>query len=323
MRARIGHFAFALLGIVALLLVIQFLPVPRRTHFWDRFYDTGHILIFGLITVLLLHSLMAVARDRLLLWQYLVAMTTALGMGIGLEIWQAHHNRTAEWIDGFNDVVGILAFASAFAIFDRRIAEPRQGILNRSRLASIVIALLVIGAVPMLNTVEVYSARRHLLPRLVDFRQPWEEVFYYTRSADFERVESPVPWPNDDAGVRRVVGKLTLHPGHKPGFFMYEPYPDWRGYETLVVELFHTAAETQKFSLLVHDVHHNHRYDDRFNLDLQLKPGFQRIVIPLSDIQRAPHARQMDMSQIAGFRLFAVDLDQSVELYLGELRLSH
>ena len=322
MRTRIGQLVIALAGILALLLVIGYLPMPSRTYFWDRAYDTGHILVFGLVTVLILKGANSLFADRFLAKQYVAAMSLAFSVGVAVEVWQENHHRSAEWIDALNDLIGILAFSAVCAIFDRRIKEPRLGVSKRTVLASFAIGVVVIGIMPLLNTAWQYSARTHILPRLIDFRRPWEGIFFHVQSADFDVIDSPISWPEDAVAAHLVVGRLTAHPGRYPGFVMHEPHPDWRGYHYLELELFYVESEARQFVLRVHDAQQSNYEKDRFRLKVLLQPGYQKIAVPLSDIQSAPEGRQMDLSQIAGFSLFTADLDKSVELLIGDVRLA-
>ena len=147
---RVGLLSILVLAIAALVAVIRFLPTPEHTNFWDVLYDTGHIPIFGLTTVFLLFGAAILFGKRYLWRQYLVTGLLALSIGIAVEVWQQFlKDRSAEFLDVVNDVIGIVGFALLFAIVDERITTPRRGWIKRGWLFLGAIVLLLLGCVPL------------------------------------------------------------------------------------------------------------------------------------------------------------------------------
>jgi len=62
--------------------------------------------------------------------------------------------------------------------------------------------------------------------------------------------------------------------------------------------------------------------NDRFNRSYPLIQGWNRIAIDVKDISTAPQTRPMNLSQIQGIRIFAVQLPQPRVIYLECIRLS-
>ena len=150
---------------MVLAALVEYLPAPRDTLFWDRAFDTGHMLVFGIVAVLCLTMVRACLGDYRWKWQYLASCTTAMTLGVLLEWWQSTRGRTAEWIDIYCDAIGIVLFTAGYAWMDQRI-RPRPPWLQRGRLSCGMAAALLLGVLPLLQTLEMYRVRANILPSL-------------------------------------------------------------------------------------------------------------------------------------------------------------
>lgn len=318
---RVGLLFAAAVGAASLLALVRFLPVPEKTNFWDSVFDTGHILIFGLLTVAFLVSLAVILERRWLASQYLVAAMTALAIGLGVEYWQKFNDRSAEFIDVVNDVIGICSFSMFFAMFDWRLADPRKGCLRPGVLFMLASCMIGLGLLPFVRMAGLYRERRVSMPVLVEFKDSWDEVFFYNNSGTFESTSPPAGWPNDEPA--KSVGKFSFYPSKRyAGVVMHEPYPDWTGYEFLEFDLYYEAKAPRKWILRVHDHFHQNEVRDRFRKALELKPGFQTIRIPLAEIERAPMMRNLHLKFIAGWSLFTIDLDEPESISFSHIGLT-
>jgi hypothetical protein len=63
------------------------------------------------------------------------------------------------------------------------------------------------------------------------------------------------------------------------------------------------------------------RFQDRFNRRYTIQPGWNRIHIPLLDVQQAPEGRAMDLNFIMAVGLFATRLDRLRIVFLDDIRL--
>lgn len=315
-------------GVAVLLALIRFFPVPEHTNFWDSVFDTGHILIFGSLAVLLLVGATITAGRRGLVGQYLVCGSVALAIGIGVEYWQQFNNRSSELIDVVNDLIGIVSFSMVFAIFDQRISEPRKGWLRRGVLFFVSVALVLVGCIPLFRMSGLYRERRAAMPQLVRFQESWEGIFFYAQSADFVPLsDGPADWPTGWPKDRVLsgwapIGRLVLTPGRYPGLVVHEPFGDWTGYKYLEFDVLREADTPRTFILRIHDKFHDNLANDRFRKTLEIQPGFQSIRIPLAQVEAGPMLRKSHLQYIAGLTLFTVDLAETESIYLGNMRLS-
>jgi|GEM_PF-1201042 len=318
---RVGLLSALVFAIAALVAVVRFLPAPERTNFWDVLYDTGHIPVFGLVTVFLLFGSAILSGKRYLRRQYLVSSLVALAIGIAIEIWQQFlKDRSAEVLDVVNDVIGIVGCAMLFAIFDYRIQSPRRGLMKPVCLWLGAIVLFVFGCVPLYRITLLYVERRAALPTLLAFRDSWNRKFFYLAGSDLEITAPPGEWPQSRATDE--VGKLTLKPGSYSGIVGHEPFPDWTSYQTLELDVLYQDDVERQFVVRVHDREHNNDVKDRFRKSMLMQPGFQTIRIPLADVENGSPLRKIDLKHISGFSLYTPGLKQSKTLYLGNVRLA-
>ncbi len=318
---RFLQFIAGLIGITLLLAFVEFMPAPRYTYFWDRTYDTGHILVFGIGVMMTLTMVRAFGLSQRLRWQYVGSCVFTLILGLLVEVWQSFHERTAEWIDVYSDLVGILAFAAIYAMLDKRIVNPREGLLRRGTLALIAGAILFAGLLPFFQTVSLYVARYRLQPSLIDFEKPWYPHFYYEQSADFEVVDPPDGWPDHAKRFDKVARITLLEKGKYPGLVYREPHWNWSRYESLEWDLLYEATVPREFVVRVHDFDHSREPRDRFRAVVTINPGFQTLRFKLSDIQQTESGRELDLTRIAGLGIFTMNAKDKPVLYLGDLRL--
>jgi hypothetical protein len=88
-----------------------------------------------------------------------------------------------------------------------------------------------------------------------------------------------------------------------------------------VLTAYSNRPEPLPLTLRIHDAVHNGQYEDRFNRQIVLTPGRNRIEIPLADLRAAPRRREMDLRHISGIGIFAYRLTDPVVIYLGPIRL--
>ncbi len=119
-----------------------------------------------------------------------------------------------------------------------------------------------------------------------------------------------------------LVACVDASPGQYPGFILLEPFPDWRGYDTLEIDIFLDDAAPRVFVLRVHDRQHNNQYADRYNSSVQLEPGFQTLQFDLMQVKEGPANRQLLLNEIDGVTLFMYQLERPLTFYLGEMRLA-
>jgi len=291
-----------LLLVAALLLLVNW-SFPF-TALWRVVEDSGHAPLFALLAL----SFIGWARARWpnrALRQYGFAAAAAAVLGALSELAQVPVGRDASWGDFVRDLLGTGIALTAFAAFDRRIALPR---LARSALALIALAGVVWVALPMIEITRAYAYRTAIFPRLADFSDRRDS--FWSRGS----------------GARRTFqgGALIVDFVSEPfpGVAWFEPQPDWRGYQSLVIDVENPNDSPVQLTLRIHDREHSWEYADRFNRNIRLAPRERRVVVvPLDDVMRAPKGRTMDMGHITDVSLYRSEASGPSRMIVHALRL--
>jgi VanZ family protein len=99
---------------------------------------------------------------------------------------------------------------------------------------------------------------------------------------------------------------------------------DWGGYRALCFSVYFPGNAPLSLHCRIHDRFHKdngQKYADRFNTTLRLQPGWNDIVIPLSEVENAPAGRRMDMKNIKGFGLFVMEQKEPLTINLDDVYL--
>ena len=270
-------------------------------------------------------------------------------------------SREASLVDFLRDVAGAGAFLliaeavrfnARTAGGSRRTDEPPLGEPEASplrpthhqSLAALVAAcvLLLAGGTELIVTAAANVARYRALPAL--FRMDgswWERPLIHAPDG---RLTFGATWAGGPpsaggdeplavgaggpsaAGAGATAGparfaRLDLKPALYSGISLVEPYPDWRGYRRLVLTIASDLDAPLLLNIRIHDAAHDQRYANRFNRQFSVRPGMNRLVIPIDDVRTAPDRREMDLARIRGIVLFVHQLDHPTHIYLGPIVL--
>jgi len=122
----------------------------------------------------------------------------------------------------------------------------------------------------------------------------------------------------------RNIAAITLQDGPWPGIILHDVWPDWTGYESLVIELGMPDDQPLDLNIRVHDGQHRQggqQHNDRFNMEYVLLPGQHTLRIPLQKIRKAPAGREMVMSAIEGVVIFCSAKNAGRKFQLVSMRL--
>jgi hypothetical protein len=284
---------------------------PEPTLFWNALFDVGHVLVFAAITTILLDLIgrRQPEPDPRAAVSWTVAVTLALAAGTELlQALEPTHDAA------FGDFVRDAAGMTLALVLRRAGASSGISTVRRLTVAVIVVALLA----PFFAVVGIYVQRNRAFPVVIPLNGSWWEG----RLLSFHDSEL-LPGACDAFGASDTgpLARLMVQPGTYPGFFLKEPYPDWRAFHRLVVRAAMDVDQSITLTLRIHDARHDDRYADRFNVALAITPGDHRIEIPLEAIRLAPHGREMDLGRIRGIGVFAYQLSRPSHVCLSAFRL--
>ena len=302
------------LGLILLASIFLFYGDPnsfyRRslTELWNQ----GHVVYFILFGYLLaqwpgLRALRCGPRN-------LVLLLSALALGLLIEWAQAGTARSPDRIDVARDLIGCLLVIAFYA----PLLEGCR-CLWRNVVKLIAGLLFVISLIPLLIALVDESIAQHQFPLLADFETPFE-LGRWEGSASMAIVKMD---PQRDQHQLQIDLTTDQYSGISLAYFP----ADWRDFKWVSLRLFQPRDEMLEITVRIHDQTHEtsqdpYQFSDRFNRSFPLKPGWNTLHIPLSDVRAAPKQRPMDMSRIRDLSLFSIELPEPRTLYLDRVSLS-
>lgn len=318
----------SLIGLAAQLLV----PCPRDSSLWNRLFDAGHVVVYGVValTAFRLIRRRLGTRSARPYATHALALAVTTVLGAATEGLQALGLGDASLGDLGRDFLGAAGFLLASIAFGR--IAPHSGQLRGTRrLAAAIGALVafVIALAPLADTILAYLQRDASFPVLCSFDQRWERTFF--RAGDgavLDRAAPPEAWvrsPEAEAPSSRprsdLAGRLTFHPAEYPGLVIHELAPDWRGHGKFVFDAYSELDSTVSLELRLNDARHDNSWADRFNRVLAIHPGANRIEISLDEVRNAPRGRTMEMERMRTLVLFAPRPARTFAIWLDDFRL--
>lgn len=296
------------LALFGLLLGIGLLvPMPATHRAAASMIDSMHgpafaVLAFLACRVLIRRSWLGSRRAA---W---VTCAALIALGAATEVAQGCVGREFSVKDIAANSLGIVAGALwAVAAADPAKWSPRA-------LRAWAVGLLAVAMVFLpLNLIDTAIQYRDF-PVLGSFEQPLERLRWRVFQADVGRSRQHV---TDGRWSLRV----DLLPGKSSGLGMEKPIPDWSKYTQLVFDLYVAEGPPLDWYVLIEDRPSRKTSDDRFEKRFRILPGRQRIVIPLTDVERGPRGRRLDLGRISWLHLFTVGSDTPRTLFLDNLRL--
>lgn len=272
-------------------------------------WDLGHLIFFGLATY-------AVQPWRWLQgWRLWLTVTlVVLAIGITIELLQSGLARQEDWRDVLRNQIGTWLVLAWHPLLTSTTRTP--GSTRALALASLALVAFELGAAGVVASrqLEINSQ----LPLLYNFSHEQPTRFW----------RGPVTPSSLQAGTSERTDwkslEISLNTKLYSGASLDNLPPDWRGYDQLRLSLFNPHNDSFTMNLRINDVAHErdvNTYGDRFNTQLELKPGVNRFTLKLDDVKNAPGTRTMDMSDIRRLGLFVIRLPQPRTVYLTELRL--
>jgi len=286
--------------------------------FWEKVFNAGHAPLFGLMSLVVLGVSLTLrpSPPALHVRHYVFAFGVSLLAGVVTEVFQwIGQIRFGELGDVLVNGVGSSAFLAVAATFDPEMVRLYR--LPRHRLAVLAVSAIVMGIVfvPVPIAVAAEKVRDAAFPRLNGFETYWD--LHFLRTTPYTEIRlAPAPDGRD-----APLTEVTFHPARAAIVVLRDPYPDWTGYDRLVLELYSPSTHAVVLGMKIDDLDDAHMVRAVFSREFVVQPGDNRIAVPLSEIRDAPRDREMDLTHITGLALYTLDAERSFSLYLDELRL--
>ena len=300
--------------------VLNWLPQPADTLFWNAVYDAGHAPLFGVVALCTLSLFRILFPKVPPLRLYLAAFATATVIGAFTELAQFYGNRDADLGDLLRNAAGAAAFLTVSRVLDKgpggRPAIP--GRMIRAAATVLAMILLLAPLIPVTVRVVHYRGRDGSFPVLCGFDSGWERTFVQPVSAGLVPELLPAGF-GEPEGLQ--AGRWTFYPRPWPGLALVEPYPDWRAYRTIRFEIWSALERPVGMTLMAEDRHHVPGSGDRARVQFTVEPGRNEISIELEEIRKAPPNRALAMDQVAQVMLYTARPEESFTLWIDSIRL--
>lgn len=315
---NIIFFAIVLLAIISL----GFIKPPGKSFLLQSISNTGHIPAFGILAVAILGLSKNYLGRKLKnpFHHYLIALGISSILGAITEYIQIFGPRDADLWDIARNEIGIIIFLGFSLLYDTKPLTLFYPVLRKLRkVLYVLLSLMVLlSLAPIALWGGAYLYRNNSFPVICEFESSLEEMFWEIDQAHVSRGPGPTEWGKADDDK---VCQVEFIPDQYSGFGVLEPVADWSFYNFLEFEIFSPLDSISRLAIRIEDYRHNGGYFDRFNRFVEINPGFNQVIIPLSEIKNGPRDRTLDMNSIAAIIFFADKPEKPFTLYFDIIRL--
>lgn len=299
-------------AVSVLVVTLLLAPMPSGNLWWREAVNSSHVFVFGAISFVIYHQLSVRQPSPGNAMTYVLVFIITMSIGIIVEMLQGLTQRDANLDDITRNLFGILAGLCFLAGFQQIGKCSGRAVIVSLAAGSF---LLLMGVYPLFQLSWHYLERKNAFPVIIDFNRQWSSSFVRFNNAE---IINTVDNRHVEGAEMRLV---QFNPGKYPGMSVIELEPDWSGYNSLRITMFSGHKKNIALVLRVHDKVHNQGHEDRFNKRLVVEPGLNEFDMPLDKIRQGPVQRELDLANIAGVILFFNDLNDGVQIELGNLYL--
>lgn len=275
----------------AIFLAVFFVPVRLAgvdSALRERLMDAGHLPAFVGITLYLFRQWPGKwSRNRRLL----AAFLTSVFLGVSVEYFQEWSGRQASLTDAINGITGAFVALLAVGMWPRGVGARFVFVLY----AAWVCASAVLPAWRIWGGI---CRREEAFPVLADFEERGEfRLWLATIPHDNPVASNLTPSTNGVShGAQAARVSIEAHPEY-PAIRLFLNDQDWRGYRVLAFDVFN-PADPFVLAVRIDDNFPVRSYNDRYNGAFPLVHGWNRVRIPLVQIQNAARQRSLNLGAI-------------------------
>lgn len=288
-------------------------PTEGSQRVLEALWNTGHLFFFAMLTWILLSQqrLKQLSGFRLLV----ISLLFSFFLGGLIELLQFKIGRSMDAQDLYTDVLGGLL---GYCITLLTHAQCRR-LKHRLFIFIASLAILLLGFWPVYQVLHEDAMIAADIPVIASFETQPTLSRWSLQSVNLFELDDNIK----SAGHSSV--KIQYEVAQYPSISLDVLYPDWLQYKYLNLSLYNDQDKELSINLKVFDRPHRrrgYRYNDRFNREFMLQPGWNRLQIRLLDIYNAPAKRSMEMQQIASLSLFLINPKKPMSVHLDNIHLS-
>jgi VanZ family protein len=286
-------------------------PDANSHRIYQEFWDTGHMVLFAGLAMILL-SLPMFNKKPWWLWFVLISVF-CLVLGMAIEVVQLVVGRNFEMKDLLNDLLGgYLGLLIVTAL------QAHRPVAIRVSMYPLMLLLIAIVLKPLAFVVIDEFVMEEEFPILADFETTYELSRWDNNLASLSI-------DNSQKRYGEKAMRIEFSAGEYPDITLKDFPRNWQDYVAVKFSIFNTTDSNLDMELKIYDWQHvknGYDYSDRFNKELTLHPGWNDFNIAMEEIQSAPKHRSLELENIASFSLFLHELDKPMVMYFDSLRLS-
>jgi len=244
-------------------------------------------------------------------WQNIIILTIIFFSGGLIELLQGYLNRSPDMMDLARDLAGGLVSMAFFTTAIKTISKNSRRIFQ---LLAFVLLIILLYPLAIALTDELIAAKQ--FPLLSGFETPFEINRWHGNSA--------ISVADTVSSHGKSSLKVKLNTSKYSGVTLRNFPGNWRNFASLNFSIYNPSERPIEIHCRIHDIHHRsngQKYSDRFNKKFTIQSGWQTIKIDILDIINAPKGRKMDIENIQGIGLFAVQLAKPEIIYLDNILL--
>lgn len=301
-----------------IILVFFFLKLPSATLIDHEIQNTGHTILFFLLSILCLKSYRLIFLHKPDFDAYLSVFIFLNTTSICIELIQINMLRDADTIDLLRNLFGIIILFGLDYFLRKK--NLTQGIVNSKKEFSIFIlsSLAAILSILPISTLQLaYHVRHDAFPTIVDFNSIFFKYFYNTYNATIyaKTYRSEGTSPPSFNLVEFKQAKLS-------SISIIEPIPNWLGYNSICFNIYTPPfSKKLKLTLRINDSAHNYEQSDRYNHVLIVNTSIEKHCVKLNKIENSPKNRTMDLTKITNIQLFQSQHNNTTQFYLSRFWL--
>ncbi len=275
----------------------------------DEIFEYGHLPLFGFIS-LGFAVIFNRNQTQATLWPYLYAWMITVLLGIATEVIQIiTPGRYCEIRDILFDAIGAGCFLTLAYPF------PGIGVHIKRIFRAAALTVIIAGTIPIFFAASDEITMHNSFPLIGSFESQLEIGRWGGKDSEISR--STLHTTHDQYSL-----EANLLPGEYPGISLNYLKRDWRGYDSLLFDVFLTGESPISITVRIHDEEHNDEYEDRYNKRFVLDPGSNVVAIDLKEVMDAPKGREMDMGNIVNICVFSYNLAVPRTIYIDNIRLN-
>ena len=283
-------------------------PSDHENLIYHALWNLGHPILFAILTLYILeyhfkhHSLPVKAFLVLLL---------SLTLGLIIELVQEKLNRTFDWQDIFNNILGSCLLLMWVSLKDKK----RTSLLHGSTLV-VGIILLSFILFPLYQAIKIHYNIHQNFPVLSTFNNELEIKKWHGDNITLVR---------NDKTIAGYTLQATMTPSNKYNPITLKHFSkNWQLFTRLEVTVGLEKQKEIELCVRITDIAHDlgeQRYDDRYQQCFNVNSKKHILNIPLENIIHAPLTRQLDINKISEITIFSKNLLEERLIYIYRVEL--